>query len=97
MQKNINLTLSSLGMVVQELSDADKKAFKTQNGVKIVEASSFYQSRGIEMVGKVLLSVNNQQIKDMESLKEMVTQLNPNTRNSIVVLSKNGEKERFFF
>lgn len=97
LQKNINLTLSSLGMVVQELSDADKKAFKTQNGVKIVEASSFYQSRGIEMVGKVLLSVNNQPIKDMESLKEIVSQLNPNTRNSIVVLSKNGEKERFFF
>ena len=45
--------------------------------------------------GKVLLSINGKEVKDIDSVKNILEN-NQSQRNAIVVLNKNGEKERYF-
>lgn len=97
LQKNTTYRINSIGLEVKELSKEDKKAFKTETGVKISAAADYYKLHGFDIVGKVLLNLNNEEIKNIDNLKKIVAKLNSNTRNSMVVISKNGEKERFFF
>lgn len=97
LQKSTTFRINSIGLEVKELTKEDKKIFKTESGVKITTAAEFYKLHGFEMVGKVLKSINNEEVKDVDTLKKIVTKIDTNSRNSMVVINKNGEKERFFF
>lgn len=97
LQKNTTYRLSNLGLEVKELTKEDKKQFRTEQGVKVTDAAEYYKMHGFDMIGKVLISINNQEVKDIEHLKKIVAKLNKNTRNSMVVINQSGEKERFFF
>lgn len=97
LQKNTTFRINNLGLDVKDLSDQDKKDFKLKNGVKIVSASDFYKLNDFDIEGKVLIAVNQEEIKDAEHLKQVVSKLSSKTRNSLVVINKKGEKERFFF
>ncbi|CEN53052.1 putative periplasmic serine protease do/hhoA-like protein (fragment) [Capnocytophaga canimorsus] len=97
LQKNATYIINSLGLEVKNLSDKDKSTFKTKNGVKITGASQFYEFHNVKMTGKVLLSVNGNTFKDVDELKNILSQLSSNQRNSLELLNEKGEKERFFF
>ncbi|MDO5607852.1 MAG: trypsin-like peptidase domain-containing protein [Capnocytophaga sp.] len=97
LQKNITYVANSLGLEVKNLSDNDKKTFKTKTGVKVTGASQFYEFNNIDVVGKVLLSVNGNEIKDIDQLKNVVGKLSPQSRNTLELLDSKGEKERFIF
>ncbi|ATA69226.1 serine protease [Capnocytophaga cynodegmi] len=97
LKKNTMYVINALGLEVKNLSENDYKKFKTKSGVKITGASQFYEHNNIGVVGKVLLSVNGKSIKDVDELKEIMSNLSSNTRNSLELLNEKGEKERFFF
>ncbi|MFK8266349.1 trypsin-like peptidase domain-containing protein [Capnocytophaga cynodegmi] len=97
LKKNTTYVINALGLEVKNLSENDYKKFKTKSGVKITGASQFYEHNNIGVVGKVLLSVNGKSIKDVDELKEIMSNLSSNTRNSLELLNEKGEKERFFF
>lgn len=97
LKKNTTYVINTLGLEVKNLSENDYKKFKTKSGVKITGASQFYEHNNIGVVGKVLLSVNGKSIKDVDELKEIMSNLSSNTRNSLELLNEKGEKERFFF
>lgn len=89
--------INNLGLEVKDLSKSEKKTFKTQSGVKVTGASQFYEYNNIDVVGKVLLSVNGNEVKNIDELKKVMESLSSNNRNSLELLNEKGEKERFFF
>ena len=97
LKKNTTYVIQSLGLEVKNLSEADHKRFKTKSGVKITAAGQFYEYNNINIIGKVLLSVNGKAIKDVDELKNTMSNLSSRNRNSLEILNDKGEKERFFF
>ena len=97
LQKNTTLVLNNIGMIVKDLTEEDKRVFKVQKGVKITNISDIYKQNGIDLEGKVLISINNKEIVDTNQLKNIVNELNPQQRNSFIIINKKGEKERYFF
>lgn len=97
LKKNTTYIVNALGLEVKNLSDSDQKKFNTKSGVKITGASQFYEYNNISVVGKVLLSVNGKPVKDIDELKNTMSNLSSNSRNSLELLNEKGEKERFFF
>ena len=85
------------GLEVKNLSEADHKRFKTKAGVKVTGAGQFYEYNNINIVGKVLLSINGKAIKDVDELKSIRAGLSARDRNSLEILNDKGEKERLFF
>ena len=94
LQKNTSLVLNNIGMIVKDLTEEDKRVFKVQKGVKITNISDIYKQNGIDLEGKVLISINNKEIVDTNQLKNIVNELNPQQRNSFIIINKKGEKER---
>ena len=97
LQKNTSLVLNNIGMIVKDLTEEDKRVFKVQKGVKITNISDIYKQNGIDLEGTVLISINNKEIVDTNQLKNIVNELNPQQRNSFIIINKKGEKERYFF
>lgn len=97
LQKNSTYKIQNLGLEVKDLSQKEKQKFKIKNGVKITAASDFYRLRGVEMKGKILISINSQEIKDINSVEKIVKNLNHRQRNSLVIINEKGERERFLF
>ena len=97
LKKNNTYIIQSLGLEVKNLSEADHKRFKTKTGVKVTAAGQFYEYNNINIVGKVLLSINGKAIKDVDELKSIMAGLSAHNRNSLEILNDKGEKERFFF
>ena len=97
LQKNTSLVLNNIGMIVKDLTEEDKRVFKVQKGGKITNISDIYKQNGIDLEGKVLISINNKEIVDTNQLKNIVNELNPQQRNSFIIINKKGEKERYFF
>ena len=97
LKKNTTYVIQSLGLEVKNLSEADQKRFKTKNGVKVTAVGQLYEYNNINMVGKVLLSVNGKTVKDVDELKNIMSNLSSRNRNSLEFLNERGEKERFFF
>ena len=65
--------------------------------MKVTAAGQFYEYNNINIVGKVLLSVNGKTVKDVDELKNIMSNLSSRNRNSLEFLNEKGEKERFFF
>ena len=95
LQKNDSYVANDLGIMVKNLSEKDKKAFNIKSGVKITKTSPLFIENGVNLDGKILLSINGKEVKDIDSVKNILEN-NQSQRNAIVVLNKNGEKERYF-
>lgn len=95
LQKNESFVANDLGVIVKNLSEKDKKEFKLKNGVKITKTSPLFIENGVNLDEKVLLSINGKDVTDVDSVKNILEN-NNSQRIAIVVLNKNGEKERYF-
>lgn len=97
--KNENYVIAGLGLTVKNLSDKDKKAFKTSKGVKITKEASFYNRQNLDLAGKILIAINDQTVNSVDDVKSAMQGVNTgyNTRNVLVVINQKGEKERYFF
>ena len=95
LQKNSSYVANDLGIIVKDLSEKDKKEFKLKNGVKITQTSPLFIENGVDLTGKVLISINGKEITNTDSVKKILENSN-SQRNAIMVQNKNGEKERYF-
>ena len=69
LKKRQSTVIPQLGLEVKNLSDKDQKLFKTKKGVKIIGVPELY--RGYGLSGKVLLSVDDVEINDIEQAREV--------------------------
>ncbi len=89
------LVIPHLGFDVKNLTDSDKKKFKTKKGVKIVGVPETY--RGYDLKDKVLLSIDDKDINDVKEAKSLFGGISRYGRTVITLLNENGEKERLIF
>jgi len=89
------LVVPVMGLEVKNLSTEDKKRFKTKRGVKIVGVPETYRGYGLD--GKVLLSVDDETINNIQDAKILFGQISKYGKTSITMLNEKGERERLIF
>ena len=82
------------GLQLENLNSADKQKFKLSNGVKIKDVAnpSFR-----ELAGKIVLTIDNVKIKDIETASEILGKKQQGEMTRIEVLNNNGQIERYIF
>lgn len=89
------LIVPEMGMEVKNLTEADKKYYKTKYGVKITGVPERYRGYGLE--GKVIIRVDNKDIKNISDADTAFGAISRYGKTIITLLSKGGEKERLIF
>jgi Do/DeqQ family serine protease len=89
------LVVPELGLEVKNLTEKDKKIFKTSKGVKIVGVPETYRGYGLE--GKVLLSIDDEEINDIQEARDLFGQISRYGKTVITMLNEKGERERLIF
>lgn len=84
-----------MGMTVKNLSETDKKAFKTKVGVKITGVPELYRGYGLD--GKVIIKVDDIEIKDISDAKDAFGAITRYGKTVITLLAEGGERERLIF
>ena len=90
-----SLNLPNLEMKVKNLSEADKAAYRTEQGIKIIAVPEAYRRYGL--IGKVILAVDDVEVTDIEQARELCAQISRYGNTSITLLNENGTKERIIF
>ena len=94
--KNETYQIKNLGLKVKNLSESEKKRFNTNKGVKIIASSRLLSNYALN--GRVLLEVNGEDMFSINDAKSADNYLERNReRPNILVLDKQGEKERLIF
>lgn len=81
-----------LGFEVKNLTDKDKKKFRTKKGVKIIGVPETF--RGYDLTGKVLLTFGDEEINNIQDARNKFGSISRYSRTSITMLNEKGEKER---
>ncbi|MGB3151397.1 MAG: trypsin-like peptidase domain-containing protein [Maribacter sp.] len=89
------IIVPEMGMTVKNLTDADKKAFKTKVGVKITGVPELYRGYGLD--GKVIIKVGDEDIKDISDAKNAFGAITKYGKTVITLLAEGGERERLIF
>ncbi|NNK74670.1 MAG: PDZ domain-containing protein, partial [Maribacter sp.] len=89
------LVVPVMGLEVKNLNEDDKKRFKTKRGVLIVGVPETYRGYGLD--GKVLLSVDDEIINNIQEAKILFGQISKYGKTSITMLNEKGERERLIF
>ncbi|CAM4243047.1 S1C family serine protease [Zobellia nedashkovskayae] len=95
LKKRQTVIVPVMGLEVKNLSKDDSKKFKTKNGVKIVGVPETYRGYGLE--GKVLLSVDDKEINDIEEARTLFGSISRYGKTSITMINQKGERERLIF
>jgi hypothetical protein len=89
------LDLPVMGLTVKNLTEKDRKTFKTKKGVKIVGVPETYRGYGLE--NKILISVDDEDINDIQDAKVLFGKISRYGKTSITMLNEKGERERLIF
>lgn len=81
-----------LGLIVSDLSDAQKRNLPNNNGVVIDTADGLAGGSGLR-TGDIILMMNNVDIKDAKQFDAMAAKLDP--KKSVVLLVRRGEVSQF--
>ncbi|WP_350285525.1 trypsin-like peptidase domain-containing protein [uncultured Croceitalea sp.] len=95
LKKRLTEELPVMGLTVKELSGKDKKIYNTKTGVKIVAVPQRYRDYGLQ--NKVIVKVDDEEIKDLEEAKQVFSGLSRYGRTSITLIGEDGERERLIF
>ncbi len=95
LKKRQTLNLPEMGLEVTNLTDSDKKIFKTKEGVKITGVPERYRGYGLK--GKVILQVDDKEIKDIDDAKTAFGAISRYGKTVITMISEDGERERLIF
>jgi Do/DeqQ family serine protease len=94
-KKNQTLILPQMGLRVKNLSKKDQKLFNTKKGVKIIGVPETYRGYGLD--GKVIVAVDDKEIKDIQDAKDLFGEISRYSKTSITLLDDTGERERIIF
>lgn len=95
LRKRNTIEVPIMGLTVKNLTEKDKKAYKTDKGVKIVAVPETYRNYGLN--NKVIISVDDKDIKDVEDARTIFSNISKYGKTVITMLDKNGERERLIF
>jgi serine protease Do len=95
LKKRQTLNVPEMGLEVTNLTDSDKKIFKTKEGVKITGVPERYRGYGLK--GKVILQVDDKEIKDIDDAKTAFGAISRYGKTVITMISEDGERERLIF
>ncbi len=95
LKKLQSLTIPQLGLEVKNLTKKDRENFKTEKGVKIINVPEMYRSYGLD--GKVLLSLDDEEINNIEDARNLFGQISKYGKTSITMINEKGERERLIF
>ena len=84
-----------VGLVVKNLSEKDRKLYKVDSGVKIVGVPEVYRMYDLE--GKVIISVNQERVKNIQDARTLFGQLPRYGKSSFTTIDENGDRERIIF
>lgn len=90
-----SLVVPKLGFEVKKLTDEEKEAYDVKKGVKIVGVPEEY--REYDLQGKVIITVNGEDVKSIQDARNLFGQLSRYRKNSFTVVDRNGERERIIF
>ena len=85
-------TPNALGLIVSDLSDAQKKELKVENGVLVEAASGVAAAAGLRP-GDVVQRLNDVDIKDARQLNALVAKLDSKKRAAVLV--RRGDSSQF--
>ncbi|TFV90326.1 DegQ family serine endoprotease [Oxalobacteraceae bacterium OM1] len=85
-------TANALGLIVSDLTDAQKKELKVDGGA-IVESAEGPGGRAGLRPGDVILRLNNSDVKDAKQFNALVSKLEP--KKMAVVLVRRGDASQF--
>jgi serine protease Do len=83
---------NALGLVVSDLSDAQKRELKLDGGVAVDSADGASARAGLRS-GDVILRLNNTDVKSAKQFAELVAKLDP--KRMVVVLVRRGDASQF--
>jgi len=84
--------VNALGLVVSDLSEAQKKELRIDGGV-IVDAAEGAAARAGLRAGDLILQLNNNDVRDAKQFNMLVAKLEP--RKIVVVLVRRGDASQF--
>jgi len=83
---------NSLGLVVSDLTEAQKRELKTDGGA-IVETADGAAARAGLRAGDIVLRVNNTDVKDAKQFNALVSKLEP--KKTVLLLVRRGDASQF--
>ncbi|MBT8204071.1 MAG: trypsin-like peptidase domain-containing protein [Eudoraea sp.] len=90
-----SLVVPKLGLEVKNLSEEDKKIYKIKRGVKIIGVPEGYREHDLK--GKVIISVNREEVKNIQDANTLFGKLPRYRKSSFTTLDAKGERERIIF
>lgn len=87
--------LPVMSIEVKNLSERDQKKYGVSQGVKITDVPQQYREYGL--MGKVMIEVDDKEIRDIDDAKNAFSKISRYGRTSITLLDDNGERERLIF
>ncbi|WP_297765412.1 trypsin-like peptidase domain-containing protein [uncultured Muriicola sp.] len=95
LKKLQSLELPGMGLEVKNLSEKDKKLYKSEKGVKVTGVPETYREYDLE--GKVILEVNGETIDDIQEARFLFGRITRNSKTLFTIINKDGERIRYIF
>ena len=95
LKKLQSVELPVMGLEVKNLTEKDKKLYKTEKGVKVTGVPETYREYDLE--GKVILEVNGETIDDIQEARFLFGRITRNSKTLFTVINKDGERMKYIF
>jgi Do/DeqQ family serine protease len=92
--KNSTITIPALDMDLRDLNTNERKQFRVQDGVRIVNTRGELAKYSRELSQFVITKVNNVEVKNVDELRDLMRNVDANEMLYIEMRSPNGETER---
>lgn len=89
------LVVPEMGLEVKNLTEHDKKVYKTKTGVKIIGVPERY--RGYGLSEKVIVKIDDQEIGNIDDAYTAFGGISKYGKTVITMLGSNGERDRLIF
>ncbi|WP_299767429.1 trypsin-like peptidase domain-containing protein [uncultured Dokdonia sp.] len=96
LSKSVTYDINRLGIQVKNASAKDLKKYKAKHGV-VINNTLTPEMRRYNIEGLVISEIDDQKVSDIEDVKRIFKNKNPNEPVSIVFVDQNGERNRFIF
>jgi Do/DeqQ family serine protease len=95
LKKLQRVELPVMGLEVKNLTEKDKKLYKTEKGVKVTGVPETYREYDLE--DKVILEVNGETIDDIQEARFLFGRITRNSKTLFTVINKDGERMKYIF